>query len=80
MTVADVLRPYDLVVRVEGDEFACALVDLDESEARDHFGTVISDLADVGASVTIGITAPEPTDILKSVITRADDAMCAERR
>jgi diguanylate cyclase (GGDEF)-like protein len=74
------LRPYDLVLRVGGDEFVCAVVDLGEAEARARFSKVHPDLAEVPVSVTIGITELEPTDTLQSVINRADDAMYAQRR
>lgn len=74
------LRPDDLVVRVGGDEFVCVVVDLEEGGARDRLRKATADLADVAVSVTIGITQLEAQDTVPSVITRADDAMYAQRR
>ena len=74
------LRPDDLVVRVGGDEFVCAVVDLDEGEARNRLRKATAHLADAAVSVTIGTTQLEADDTLSSVITRADDAMYAQRR
>ncbi len=49
-------------------------------QARDRLRKATVDLADAEVSVTIGVTQLKAQDTLSSVITRADDAMYAQRR
>lgn len=69
------LRPYDPVVRIGGDEFVCAILDLDVIDVTNRFRLVTEDLAQQSIRITIGVTLLEPTDTQESVITRADAAM-----
>ena len=73
------LRPYDPIVRMGGDEFVCAVVDLDLADVTQRLQLVAEDLASHSMTVTIGVTMLEPTDTQESVITRADAAMYAKR-
>ncbi|UZJ26832.1 hypothetical protein RHODO2019_18285 (plasmid) [Rhodococcus antarcticus] len=49
-------------------------------QARDRLRKTTVDLADAEVTVTIGVTQLKTQDTLSSVITRADDAMYAQRR
>ena len=74
------LRSYDLIVRFGGDEFVCALMDVSMSEAAKRFATVNEDLMDTErGSITVGLAELRPTDSLKDLLGRADDALYKER-
>ena len=75
------LRSYDLIIRVGGDEFLCALVDVTMAEAHQRFSLVNADLAATQqASVTVGFAGLEADDALGDFIARADEAMYSERQ
>jgi diguanylate cyclase (GGDEF)-like protein len=73
-------RPYDLLVRVGGDEFVGGLPDVTMIEAAHRFSLVNADLraAQIG-SVTVGLAEIEGDDSLEHLIARADAAMYQER-
>jgi diguanylate cyclase (GGDEF)-like protein len=75
------LRSYDLVIRFGGDEFLCALLDMNAAEAAKRFSLVSANLAATcQASVTVGLTELEADDALEDLIARADEAMYRERQ
>ena len=84
VSVADALRarlrPYDTVARIGGDEFVCAVIDLTMAEVTKRFHLVREDLKALGVDITVGLTPLEASDTVPSVISRADEAMYAQRR
>jgi diguanylate cyclase (GGDEF)-like protein len=75
------LRPYDLIVRVGGDEFLCSLLDLTTAQAAERFALIKTDLAQSPrASITAGVAEFEPDESLDDLIGRADAALRAQRR
>lgn len=76
------LRPYDVIVRYGGDEFICAMPNLDRGEARTRFEQIADALASVdsGHSVSFGLALAEPTDTLRELIAKADADLLETRR
>ena len=75
------VRSYDLVIRLGGDEFLCALVDVAPEDAERTLADIRSQYAArTGHSVSVGMTTVGDADTAESVIARADAAMYAERR
>ncbi len=75
------LRPYDPVVRVGGDEFICALIDVDLNDARRRFQAIGMSLqvACPGASISVGLAELQPGDTLDALIARGDAAVYADK-
>jgi diguanylate cyclase (GGDEF)-like protein len=75
------MRSYDLVVRVGGDEFLCALPDVTPTEARRRFDELVSELKDGPAlrSVSFGLSELRDGDSLRDLIDRADHDLMADR-
>ena len=75
------MRPYDLLVRLGGDEFLCALPDVTVVEARERFDGLIEELRDSGGtSVSIGYSEMRDGDSADDFVERADSALLAGRR
>jgi diguanylate cyclase (GGDEF)-like protein len=75
------LRPYDLLIRVGGDEFLCSLLDLTTAQAAERFALINADLSQSPrASITAGIAALEPEESLDDLIGRADAALRSQRQ
>ncbi len=76
------VRPYDVIVRYGGDEFICAMPNLDAPAARDRFEKIAAVLTavDGGHSVTFGLAEAEPADGLEGLIARADANLLEARR
>jgi diguanylate cyclase (GGDEF)-like protein len=73
------LRPYDLVIRYGGDEFVCALADVEAPEAESRFASVNADLTRHG-SITAGVVTALPDEDLAPLLQRADAALYMRRR
>ena len=79
--LASRMRSYDLVVRVGGDEFLCALPDVTPTEARRRFDELATELHDGPAlrSVSFGLSELRDGDSLQELIDRADRDLMATR-
>jgi diguanylate cyclase (GGDEF)-like protein len=79
--LASRMRSYDLVVRVGGDEFLCALPDVTATEARRRFEELVSELHHGPAlsSVSFGLSELRDGDSLQELIDRADRDLMANR-
>lgn len=71
------LRPYDPVVRFGGDEFVCALTEVDLAHAEARFAVLAESLATrkPAASVSVGFAELEPGDNLENLLARGDAAL-----
>jgi diguanylate cyclase (GGDEF)-like protein len=71
------LRPYDPVVRVGGDEFVCALSEVDSGQASRIFHDIQANLAGAieGATVSFGLAELLPDDDLGTLLERSDFAL-----
>jgi diguanylate cyclase (GGDEF)-like protein len=79
--LANRMRSYDLVVRVGGDEFLCALPDVTPSETRRRFDELVTELHNGPAlrSVSFGLSELRHGDSLQELIDRADRDLMANR-
>jgi diguanylate cyclase (GGDEF)-like protein len=73
------LRPYDLIVRIGGDEFLCAISNMTEAEVRPRFDAVSRALADHrdGRGIRTGFATLRDDESAAELIARADAAMIA---
>jgi len=75
------LRPYDITVRIGGDEFLCSLQGVTTDDVRERLGQVAAALAAdrAGGSISFGLADLHPEDSLDDLIGRADAALLAAR-
>jgi diguanylate cyclase (GGDEF)-like protein len=68
------LRPYDVIVRFGGDEFVCALANMDAADVRGRFADIIETLETNGypAPISFGVADLEDGDDLERLLARAD--------
>jgi diguanylate cyclase (GGDEF)-like protein len=73
------LRPYDLIVRVGGDEFVCVMPGATIEHARQRFGAIQAALAadSEPCEITIGFAGLERGEAADQLIQRADADMLA---
>jgi len=76
------LRPYDVIVRFGGDEFICALANIDVDGARRRFKDIIATLEMNGMAqpISFGLAELEQDDDFERLLTRADGALIEARR
>jgi diguanylate cyclase (GGDEF)-like protein len=76
------VRSYEPIVRFGGDEFVCAVSDVDLDQAGERFKAVQESLAqnNNGAAISVGLAELRPDDTLDQLIDRADEALLAARR
>ena len=81
-TIRARLRSYDPVVRYGGDEFLCALSDVDLDSARERFAGIqlaLSEMRD-GCSISVGLAELRSDDTLEDLTARGDAALYEARR
>jgi diguanylate cyclase (GGDEF)-like protein len=68
------LRPYDLIIRLGGDEFLCAMSSMTMREARQRFGAIATALADtpMDAAIRTGFAELSPEQTATDLIASAD--------
>jgi GGDEF domain-containing protein len=73
------MRPYDVIVRVGGDEFVCSLTGIGKAGVQERFDLVSADLASgpAAGSVSVGLAEAKPGESTDEVIHRADAALLA---
>ncbi|MEA2182780.1 MAG: hypothetical protein QOF69_1965, partial [Solirubrobacteraceae bacterium] len=77
------LRPYDLIIRLGGDEFLCAMSNMTLPGARQRLHAIAADLATApgcGAIRTGFAQLLTPTETASALIARADNDLLATRR
>jgi len=75
------LRPYDIIVRIGGDEFVCGLTNTEPDAAKQRFeevGTAIA-AGPVPGSISVGLASLRAGDTLDDLTDRADVAMYTAR-
>ena len=75
------LRSYDLIIRVGGDEFVCALPDITVEEARERFAALREALTGgpTNGSVSVGFAQLEADDSPDDLVARADADLSKSR-
>lgn len=81
-TIRSKLRSYDPVVRYGGDEFLCALSDVDLESARARFEEIQVALGELreGCSISVGLAELRSDDDLEDLTARGDAALYEARR
>ncbi len=76
------VRSHDPVVRVGGDEFICALTDVDVEQAAGMFTDIQEHLAaaDDGGTMSFGLAALRVDDSLETIIERSDRELREAKR
>ena len=77
------LRPYDVIaIAPGGDEFVCALANMDAEDVRGRFADIVETLEANGFATPIsyGVADLEETDDLERLLRRADEDLIETRR
>jgi diguanylate cyclase (GGDEF)-like protein len=76
------LRSYDLVLRHGGDEFVCALSDVEIEHAERRLADVsdVLERATSHGSIAWGLASLDGDDTLDELVARADSALDIARR
>lgn len=76
------LRTYDLIIRVAGDEFLCAMSNMTLSDARERFSEVAAALAasSHAGAIRTGFAELQRDETASELIARADSQLLDSRR
>jgi diguanylate cyclase (GGDEF)-like protein len=70
------LRPYDLIIRVGGDEFLCALSNATPADAEARFRSIAALVSAAGqGGIRTGFASLRPGETAAALIARADEEM-----
>ncbi|MFA5787103.1 MAG: GGDEF domain-containing protein, partial [Actinomycetota bacterium] len=77
----DQLRQYDLIVRVGGDEFLCALPGHTVPVVSERFAAISAELMTLPErmSISVGLAQLEGNETMEDLVARADAALLHER-
>ena len=80
--ISEQLRSYDLVVRLAGDEFLCAMSNMTTDEARERFSAIAGELAGTsdGAALRTGFAELADGESAAELVARADSQLVFSRR
>jgi len=80
--IRDSLRSYDLIVRLGGDEFLCAMSDTSLAEVRARFAAIAATLAaaPAGGAISTGFAELADGETAAQLIARADSELMHIRR
>jgi PleD family two-component response regulator len=75
------LRPYDLIIRLAGDEFLCAMSNMTLPEARRRFSAISATLAAAPrpTAIATGFAKLAPGQPAAELIARADKELIESR-
>jgi diguanylate cyclase (GGDEF)-like protein len=81
LAIRSKIRSYEPVVRFGGDEFVCAVTDLDLEQAGERFAAIQDSLAESspGSAISLGLAELREDDTLADLIERADAALLTAR-
>ena len=73
------IRSYEPIVRFGGDEFVCAITDLDEGLAESRFDEIRNSIEEREGErrISVGLAELRPDDRLAELVDRADKALLA---
>jgi diguanylate cyclase (GGDEF)-like protein len=79
--IGEHLRSYDLIIRVGGDEFLCAITNMTLGDARERFSEIASALAgsNEAGAIRFGFAALLPDETATDLIARADRELAGGR-
>ncbi|MEA2243653.1 MAG: hypothetical protein QOD24_3209 [Solirubrobacteraceae bacterium] len=76
------VRPYDMVIRLGGDEFLCAMSNMTLQDARQRFIAISAALvaSPCAAAIRTGFAELSPDEPARDLIARADSDLIGNRR
>jgi diguanylate cyclase (GGDEF)-like protein len=79
--IAEHLRSYDLIVRLAGDEFLCAMTDMTLADARERFSSIAAALAGASeaSAIRTGFAEFTADESAPELVARADRQLIASR-
>jgi len=80
-TIRSGLRPFDPIVRWDGDVFACGLAGVDAGEAHRRFDEIRGTLyADIGVGISLGVAVLADEETPEAILERAHALMLEAKR
>jgi diguanylate cyclase (GGDEF)-like protein len=73
------VRTYDLIIRIGGDEFLCAMSSVTMPEARKRFGAIAAQLSETSDAIRTGFAELTVRETAADLIARADGQLTAGR-
>ena len=75
------MRPYDLIIRLGGDEFLCVMSNLTMEAGRERFDAIAAALDRSGAgAIRTGFAQLRDHESANTLIARADSELTRRRR
>jgi diguanylate cyclase (GGDEF)-like protein len=73
------VRSYDLIIRLGGDEFLCAMSNVTMPDVRERFNQVAAALAPGGDAISAGFAELAAEETASELIARADSELLEAR-